>query len=337
MISRIKAGDDVKFWILRVAGLLVLSLSATVSFAQDAARSYPTHPIRLVVPFPAGSLVDALGRSIGENLQASLKQPVVIDNRAGASTLLGAKLVATAPPDGYTLLIPTVTTMSLAPQLTSKPGIDPLKELTPIARLGATNFFLSVHPSFPARNMKEWIAEIKKSPGKYSYASSGSGSPHHIFMELLKKQLGLDIVHVPYKGSSSSMVDLLSGKVQMAFLDGTLAIPNIQAGKLFTVGTSMAKHTVLMPSVPPIAETVPGYDWSGWIGFAGPANMPAAIVATLADEIRRMQATPAYADLLNRAAMEPTEPLAPPEMADFVRKEYQRWAPAIKASGATAD
>jgi tripartite-type tricarboxylate transporter receptor subunit TctC len=327
----------VKLSIPKLAGALMLCLSATLGVAQDTARSYPTHPIRLVVPFPAGSLVDALGRSIADKLQASLKQPVVIDNRAGASTLLGAKLVATAPPDGYTLLIPTVTTMSLAPQLSTKTGFDPLKELTPIARLGATNFFLTVHPSFPARSMKEWIAEIKRHPGKYSYASSGSGSPHHIFMELLKKQLGLDIVHVPYKGSSSSMVDLLSGKVQMAFLDGTLAIPNIQAGKLFTVGTSMAKRSVLMPAVPPIAQTVPGYDWSGWIGFAGPPNMPAPIVATLAEEIKRLQATPAYADLLNRAAMEPTEPLPPAEMADFVRNEYQRWAPAIKASGATAD
>jgi tripartite-type tricarboxylate transporter receptor subunit TctC len=327
----------VKLSIPKLAGLLLLSLAASVSVAQDAARAYPNHAIKLVVPFPAGSLVDALGRSIADSLQASLKQPVVIDNKAGASTLLGAKQVATAPPDGYTLLIPTVTTMSLAPQLTAKPGIDPLKELTPIARLGATNFFLTVHPSFPARTMGEWIAGVRKNPGKYSYASSGSGSPHHIFMELLKKQLGLDIVHVPYKGSSSSMVDLLSGKVQMAFLDGTLAIPNIQAGKLFTVGTSMAKRSVLMPSVPPIADTVPGYDWSGWIGFAGPANLPAPIVTLLADEIKRLQATPAYADLLNRAAMEPTEPLPPAQMIEFVRNEYQRWAPAIKASGATAD
>jgi tripartite-type tricarboxylate transporter receptor subunit TctC len=171
--------------------------------------------------------VDVLGRSIGDQLQASLKQPVIIDNRAGASTLLGAKVVAAAAPDGYTLLVPTVTTMSLAPQLVTKSGIDPLKELTPIARLGATNFFLTVVPGFPARTMKEWIAEVKKHPGKYSYASSGTGSPHHIFMELLKKQLGLSIVHIPYKGSSSSMVDLLSEKVDMAFLDGTLAIPNL--------------------------------------------------------------------------------------------------------------
>lgn len=321
----------------RLACALALVVSAHCAQAQEAARSWPTHPIKLVVPFPAGSLVDVLGRSIGDQLQGTLKQPVIIDNRAGASTLLGAKVVAAAAPDGYTLLVPTVTTMSLAPQLVSKPGIDPIKELTPIARLGATNFFLTVVPGFPARTMKEWIAEVKKHPGKYSYASSGSGSPHHIFMELLKKQLGLSIVHIPYKGSSSSMVDLLSEKVDMAFLDGTLAIPNIKAGKLFAVGTSMAKRSVLLPSVPPIAEAVPRYDWSGWIGFAGPANMPPAIVATIADEIKRMQATPAYAELLNKAAMEPTEPLSPAEMTAFVRNEYRRWGPAIQASGATVD
>ena len=319
--------------------LLVVPWLLTIGSAQaqDTARHYPNRPIKLVVPFPPGSLIDVLGRSIAESLQASLKQPVVIDNKAGASTLLGAKLVAAAAPDGYTLLVPTVTTMSLGPQLMSKPGIDPLKDLTPIARLGATNFFLSVHPSFPARNMKEWIEVVRKSPGKYSYASSGTGSPHHIFMELLKKQLNLDITHVPYKGSSSSMTDLLSGKVEMAFLDDTLAIPNIKSGKLFALGTSMAKRTVLMASVPPIAETVPGYDWSGWIGFAGPAGMSPAIVDMIADEIKTLQATPGYAVLLDKAAMEPTDPIAPAEMVEFVRNEYRRWAPAIKASGATVD
>jgi tripartite-type tricarboxylate transporter receptor subunit TctC len=141
---------------------------------------------------------------------------------------------------------------------------------------------------------------------------------------------------VPYKGSSSAMTDLLTGRVDMAFLDGTLAIPNIKSGKLFAVGLSMAKRSVLLPSVPPIAETVPGFDWSGWIAVAGPANMPAPVVKLLADEIRAMQATPQFADLLNAAAMEPTEPISPEAMAAFVRGEYARWGPAIKASGATA-
>lgn len=326
-----------KWSLARRAGLLLFAVAvATPALSQDRS-AYPSQPIKLVVPFPAGSLVDVLGRSIGEALTASLKQPVIVDNKPGASTLLGAKIVAAAPADGYTLFVPTVTTMSMAPQLVSKPGIDPIKELTPIARLGATNFFLSVHPSFPARTMKEWIAEVKKNPGKYSYASSGNGSPHHIFMELLKKELGLDIVHVPYKGSSSSMPDLLSGKVDMAFLDGTLAIPNIKAGKLFTVGTSMARRSVLLPSAPTIAETVPGFDWSGWIGVAGPAQMPPAVINTLAVEIRRLQGTPQFAELLNKAAMEPTDPIAPAQMTEFVRKEHERWGPAIKTSGATPD
>jgi tripartite-type tricarboxylate transporter receptor subunit TctC len=315
------------------AALLALAIATTAAMGQTG---YPSQPIKLIVPYPAGSLVDVLGRSIGETLTASLKQPVVVDNKPGASTLLGAKAVATAQPDGYTLLIPTVTTLSIAPQLVSKPGIDPLTEFTPIARLGATSFFLSVHPSFPARTMAEWVAEVKQHPGKYTYASAGHGTPHHIFMELLKTQLGLDIVHVPYKGSSSAMTDLLTGRVDMAFLDGTLAIPNIKSGKLFAVGLSMAKRSVLLPSVPPIAETVPGFDWSGWIAVAGPANMPAPVVKLLADEIRAMQATPQFADLLNAAAMEPTEPISPEAMAAFVRGEYARWGPAIKASGATA-
>jgi tripartite-type tricarboxylate transporter receptor subunit TctC len=316
------------------AALLALVLATTTAVAEDA---YPSRPIKLIVPYPAGSLVDVLGRSIGETLSASLKQPVVVDNKPGASTLIGATAVATAQPDGYTLLVPTVTTLSIAPQLVAKPGIDPRKDFTPIARLGATSFFLSVNPSFPARTMAEWIAEVRKNPGKYTYASAGPGTPHHIFMERLKTELGLNIVHVPYKGSSSAMTDLISGRVDMAFLDGTLAIPNIKEGKLFAVGISMAKRSVLMPSVPPIAETVPGFDASGWIAVAGPANLPAPIVKLLADEIRAMQATPQFTELLNAAAMEPMEPISPEAMAVFVRDEYARWGPTIKASGATLE
>jgi tripartite-type tricarboxylate transporter receptor subunit TctC len=306
------------------------------SQSQDL-KNYPNKPVKIVVPFTAGSLVDVLGRAIGEELQSSLKQSFIIENKAGASTLLAAKTVAVAAPDGYTLMVPTVTTLSLGPQLMANPGFDPLKDLTPIARLGVTNFFLVVNPTFPARNMKDWIEMVRKNPGKYSYASSGNGSPQHIFMELLKKQLGLNITHIPYKGSNTSMVDLLSGQVDMSFIDGTLAIPNLKANKLYALGTSMAKRTVLVPSVPPIAETVPGFDWSGWIAFAGPPNMPGPIVDLLADKLKKFQATPAYAVLLDKAAMEPSDPLSPAEMAEFVRKEYRRWSPAIQNSGAVVD
>ena len=319
--------------------LLLIGACALISInsqAQDL-KNYPNKTVKIVVPFTAGSLVDVLGRAIGEELQSSLKQSFIIENKAGASTLLAAKAVAVAAPDGYTLMVPTVTTLSLGPQLMANPGFDPLKDLTPIARLGVTNFFLVVNPTFPARNMKDWIEVVRKNPGKYSYASSGNGSPQHIFMELLKKQLGLNITHIPYKGSNTSMVDLLSGQVDMSFIDGTLAIPHLKTNKLYALGTSMAKRTVLVPSVPPIAETVPGFDWSGWIAFAGPPNMPGPIVDLLADKLKKFQATPAYAVLLDKAAMEPSDPLSPAEMVEFVRKEYRRWSPAIQNSGAVVD
>ena len=319
--------------------LLLIGACALLSIntqGQDL-KNYPNKPVKIVVPFTAGSLVDVLGRAIGEELQSSLKQSFIIENKAGASTLLAAKAVAVAAPDGYTLMVPTVTTLSLGPQLMANPGFDPLKDLTPIARLGVTNFFLVVNPTFPARNMKDWIEVVRKNPGKYSYASSGNGSPQHIFMELLKKQLGLNITHIPYKGSNTSMVDLLSGQVDMSFIDGTLAIPQLKTNKLYALGTSMAKRTVLVPSVPPIAETVPGFDWSGWIAFAGPPNMPGPIVDLLAEKLKKFQATPAYAVLLDKAAMEPSDPLSPTEMAEFVRKEYRRWSPAIQNSGAVVD
>jgi tripartite-type tricarboxylate transporter receptor subunit TctC len=196
--------------------------------AEDATASYPAFPVKIVVPYPAGSIPDTLGRMIGDQLQTQFGKPVVVENRAGASTLLGAKLVSSAAPDGYTLLIPTVTTFSIAPQLNPKTGVDPINDFTPIARLGATNFFLVVRASFPAKTVREWIDEVKRNPGKYRYASAGIGTPHHIFMELLKKQFGLDITHVPYKGSVEAMPDLLAGRVDMAFLDGSQAVSQYQ-------------------------------------------------------------------------------------------------------------
>jgi len=303
----------------------------------SAGNAYPNKSIKFVVPFIPGSLVDVIARSMAEELQRAWKVTVVVENKAGASTLLAAKIVANAPPDGYTLFFPTVTTFSMAPQLIAKPGIDPAVELLPIARLAITNFYLTVHPSFPAKNMREWIEAVRKNPGKYSYASSGNGSPQHIFMEILKKQLNLDIVHIPYKGSNSGMLDLLSGKVDMSFIDGTLAGPNTKSGALIALGSSMSKRSSLLPSVPPISESVPGYDWSGWLGFASPANLPQPIADTLSDFIRRYQATAAYQTMLEKGGVELPDFMSPAEMALFIQNENKRWAPAIKASGATVD
>jgi tripartite-type tricarboxylate transporter receptor subunit TctC len=308
--------------------------SAGRAQAQDAAANYPLFPVKIVVPYPAGSIPDTLGRMIADQLQRQFGKPVVVENRAGASTLLGAKVVANAEPDGYTLLIPTVTTFSIAPQLNPKTGVDPINDFTPIARLGGTNFFLVVRSSFPAKTVREWIDEVKRNPGKYRYASAGIGTPHHVFMELLKKQFGLEITHVPYKGSVEAMPDLLAGRVDMAFLDGSQAVSHIKSGELQALGTTMAKQTDLVEGVPPIAMTVPGFDWSGWIMIAGPHGMPKPVVARIATQVARLQATPLYAGALHNSLMEAMPMLSPDETAAFVRDEYERWKPVIKLSGA---
>jgi tripartite-type tricarboxylate transporter receptor subunit TctC len=302
--------------------------------AQDSAANYPSSPVKIVVPYPPGAIPDTLGRLIADQLQKEFGKPVVVENRAGGSTLIGARAVANADPDGTTLLIPTVTTLSIAPRLNPKSGMDPVKDFTPIARLGGTNFFLVVGPSFPARTVREWIDEVARNPGKYRYASAGNGTPHHIFMELLKKQFKLDITHVPYKGSVEALPDLLAERVDMAFLDGSQAVSSVNGGKLRALGTTMAKRTDLIDGVPPIADTVPGFDWSGWIALAGPRGMPKPVVAKIAAQVAALQATPRFAGALRNSLMEAMPVLSPDETAAFVRDEYDRWKPIIELSGA---
>jgi tripartite-type tricarboxylate transporter receptor subunit TctC len=302
--------------------------------AEDGAADYPASPVKIIVPYPAGAIPDTLGRMVAEQMQSEFGKPVVVENRAGGSTLIGAKVVANAEPDGYTLLIPTVTTLGIAPRLNPKLGVDPINDFTPIARLGGTNFFLVVRSSFPATTVREWIDEVKRNPGKYRYASAGIGTPHHIFMELLKKQFGLDITHVPYKGSIEALPDLLAERVDMAFLDGSQAVPSVTSGKLRALGTSMAKQTDLIDGVPPIAATVPGFDWSGWIAVAGPRGMRKPVVERIAAQIAKLQATPRFAGALRNSLMETMPALSPDQTAAFVRDEYVRWKPVIELSGA---
>ncbi len=317
--------------------LAALCLSEGRAGTDGAAASYPTHQVRIIVPYPAGSLIDLFGRLIAERIQGSLGQPFIVENRPGGSTLLGAKQVAGADKEGYTLLVPTVTTFAIAPHVYPKSGVDPVRDFTPIARLGSSNFFLVVREEFPAKTMRAWIDEVRSKPGRYVYGSSGAGTPHHIFMELLKKEFGLDLVHVPYKGGGEFVPDLLTGRIDVAFLDGTQAVPHIQSGKLRALGTAQARRTTLIEGVPAIAETVPGFDWSGWLAFAGPAGMPRPVVDRIAGEIARLQQTPEYAELLRKGLVEATPPLSVDETAAFVRSEFERWGPIVQASGAVVE
>jgi len=320
--------------LLRVAVLFAFALTATFAGAQS---SYPNRSIKLVVPYPPGALTDLLARAIGERLGAALKEPVVVDNKPGAGTLVGAEFVAKQPADGYTLLMATSTTLGISPALYQPSPINPVRDFAPISPVGTVNFFLIANPAFPARTIKEMIDAIKANPGKYNYGSVGSGSPHHLFMEALKSEYGLSIQHVPYKGTPAALTDLLTGQLQVMFSDATVAVPNIQAGKVVALGTSAAKPTALVPGVPPIAATVPGFDWQAWQGIVAPAGTPKDIVARLSAELQRIQATPEFRDQLVKFGMEPFPPQTPEQFGAMIAADQPRWAKAIKDSGAKVD
>ena len=322
---------------LHIAFALAALVIAANAPAQAPGEAYPARLIRFVVPFPPGGAVDILGRAISERLSVAFKQPVIVENKPGAGTLLAAEYVAKAPGDGYTLFLGSVSTFGISPNLYSKAPIDPLRDFTHISRLGSTNLFLVASPSFPAKTVREMIDLIRANPGKFNYGSVGPGTIHHLFMEALNKDAGLEIQHVPYKGGVLALPDIISGKIQVMMLDASIAVPNIQAGKIIALGTTAAKPNAFVASVPPIAATVPGYDWSGGMSLAGPAGMPRTIVARVAEEIRRFQGTPEYGALLHRLGMEPQESFSPEQLTDFLRKDMGRWAAAVKASGARID
>jgi tripartite-type tricarboxylate transporter receptor subunit TctC len=318
----------------RAVAFLALALLAPIATAQ---APYPARPIKLVVPYPPGALTDLLARAIGERLGAALKQPVVIENKPGAGTLVGAEYVAKQPADGYTLLMATSTTLGISPALYQPSPVNPIKDFAPVSPVGTVNFFLIANPAFPAKTMQEMIDTIKRNPGKYNYGSVGSGSPHHLFMEALKSEYGLTIQHVPYKGTPAALTDLLAGNLQVMFSDATVAAPNIQAGKVVALGTSAAKPTTLLPAIPPIAATVPGFDWQAWQGIVAPAGTPKDIVTRLSDELQKIQATPEFKEQLFRFGMESFPPQTPDQFAAMIAAEQPRWVKAIKESGAKVD
>ena len=312
-------------------------LAAALFAAAAQGQEFPSKPLRFVVPYPPGALTDVLARALGDRLSTALKQPVLVENRPGAGTLVGAEMVAKAPADGYTLLMATSTTLGISPAMYAKPAVDPVKDFAPVSLVGSVNFFLVTSPSFPAKSVREFIDLVKKNPGKFNYASSGSGSPHHLFMEVLKKEQGLDIQHVPYKGSALAVLDIIGGKPEAMFLDFSVAVPNIKGGKITALGTSAGKQSVLMPEVPPISATLPGFDWQAWQGVVATGGTPPALVARLNAEMQRFQNTDEFRALLVKFGMEPWAPNTPEQFGEIVKTDVGRWAAVVKASGAKVD
>jgi len=268
------------------------------------AQAWPSKPIRLVVPYPPGGSTDLLARTIGQKVGEALGQAIVVDNRAGASGMLGSDIVARAAPDGYTILLGTGQTHGLTLLLSKTVLYDPVKDFTPITAAVEVPIILVVHPFVPGATAKDLIEWARKNPGKLAFGSSGTGSPHHLSGELLKQVAGYDMVHVPYKGAAPAVQDLIGGQIAAVFTTLSTALPHIKAGRIRAIGFVEAKRQPSVPEIPTIGESVPGYAMPvSWLGFFGPAGLPEAILKRLNAEIVKAVQSSEVRDKLETAGM----------------------------------
>jgi len=322
----------------RSGAWLALALAFTGLLAAEVApaQPYPTRPLRIVVPLAPGGTTDILARMTAQRLSEVLGQPVVVDNRPGGGGTIGNRIVAQAPGDGYTLLMATPT-MTINPSLHRDAGYDAVRDFAPVSLIAAIPIVLAVHPAVPARSVKELIALARAKPGTLNYASSGSGGGPHLSAALFADMAGIDIVHVPYKGSGPALTDLLGGQVQMQFSGLPPLIAFIRSGRLHALAVGGVSRSSALPDVPTVAEAgLPGYDAASWQGIALPASAPKRIVDLLAGEIARFVATTEARTRLAELGAEPVGG-TPQAFAAFVRAEVPKWAQVIRRAGARAD
>ncbi len=309
---------------------------ALLPCAAALAQPYPAKPIRLIVPFPAGGPTDVTSRIIGPKVSEALGQNIIIENRGGASSIIGSDLVAKAPPDGYTLLIATVTN-TINVSLIAKIPYDMVRDFEPVAQLFITTSILTAHPSLPVKSVKELIALAKARPAQLTYGSAGNGSPSHLAGELLKTMTGITLLHVPYKGGGPAAVEQVAGQVQLAFLSAPAVVPFIKNGRLRALAVTNAKRSIILPDLPTIAETgLPGYESEGWSGIFAPAKTPAAIVQRLYNDFATALRDNDVRARLIAAGTEPAL-MTSDELGKKVRDEIARWSKVVKASGMKVD
>jgi tripartite-type tricarboxylate transporter receptor subunit TctC len=312
------------------AGGLAL-LTGRPAFAQAV---YPSRTIKIIVPYPAGGTTDFLGRLIADQLKSGLGATVIVENKPGTGTTLGADQVAKAAPDGYTLLMATSTTLAINKTLYKKLAYDPVKDFTPIALVAGVPFALIINPSIPARTLAEFIAYAKKKPG-LAYGSAGNGSPQHLGAEMLKAAAGIDIRHLPYRGSQPAMLDVIAGHIPFMVMDLQPALQQIREGKLRCLGVTTPKRVAAAPDIPTLAEAgLPGFELVAWQGVVAPAGLPRAIVDRLAAQIGTLMADPATRDKLTTISLESLPASTPDSFAAYIRTEVDRWAGIVKNSGA---
>ena len=310
---------------------------AIMAVPASAQQGFPSRPIRMICPFPPGGTTDLVARLVAQKFTEAWGQQVVVDNRPGAGGVIGTEMVAQAAPDGYTILLGSITTHAVNPALYKNLKFDPVKDFAPVSLVVSSPQLLAVHPSVPAKSVKELIALAKAKPGQYNYASAGTGTSPHLTFELFRSMAGIDVVHVPYKGTGPAITDLVGGQVQMMITGVVALMPHVKSNRLRALGVTSAKRVAALPDVPTVAESgVPGFDVSSWFGVFLPARTPRPIVMKMNEEIRKILANP---DVRQRLIDQGADPASntPEEFAAYVKAEMARWGQVVRSTGAKAD
>ena len=307
--------------------LLALSLSAL-------AQPFPSRPVKIVVPATAGGATDSLSRAIGARLSEIWGQPVVVENKPGATQIIGGEYVAKSPPDGYTLMVSDAATFIMNPILHKTLPYDGMRAFTPITLLVRFPWVIATHPSVPGNTFQEFVAYARANPGKLSYGSFGTGSSGHISVDYMKKVLGIELVHIPYKGAAPAVTDLLGGQIQMMMVTPLLVEPHARAGKLKLIAAATPNRIPKLPDLPTVAESgVPGFEAGTWFALAGPAGMPRDVTQAIYADIKRVLNEPAFKERYIEKQWFEVVANTPDEFAAFMQQDYQRWVKLIKLSG----
>ena len=323
---------------IRVVLRTLCALSAVVAIAASAQAPYPSHPVRIVVPFPAGGTTDILAREVAQRLTQTTGQAFVVDNRPGAGGNIGAEMVAKAPPDGYTMLMGTVGTHAINPSLYAKMPYDHVKDFVPVILVAGVPNVLEINPELPVNSVQELIAYAKANPGKLNFASSGSGTSIHLSGELFKSMTGVQMTHVPYKGSSPALADLAGGQVQLMFDNLPSSLALIKAGKLKPLAVTSLTRSSALPNVPTVAESgLPGFEASSWFGLLAPAGTPKDVVAKINGEVAKWLATPEAKEKLAAQGAIVASGLTPDDFARHIATETTKWQKVVKDSGAKVE
>jgi tripartite-type tricarboxylate transporter receptor subunit TctC len=312
--------------------LLIFAIAPMAAMGQ----AYPTHPIRIISPYPPGGTTDILARLMAPKLQTGLGQPVIVENKGGASSNIGTEFVAKAKPDGYTLLLGNNTGVVINQNL-YKLNIKPSQDLTPVIMVAAVPLVLYVHPSVPVKTVAELVALVKKNPGKYEFASGGSGSPQHLSGEMLKLAYGLDLIHIPYKGQGPAMTDVVAGHIPIAFETTVVLLPFLESNSVRALATTGATRSITLPNVPTMIESgLAGFEVTNWYGVFAPTGTPKEVVAKLNVELGKTLSAPDVRERLTKMGSA-TVHGSPEDFARFIQAEVPRWAEVVKKSNARVD